>query len=303
MGDLLLQSSEEVRSARDKGLPIVALESTIISHGLPWPENLETALEAEERVRRVGAVPATIAVIDGHVCIGLSLQQKERLARAENIGKASARDLPFLLAERRSGATTVAGTVLLAHRAGIRIMATGGIGGVHRGVLETGDISADLVELARTPVMVVCSGAKSILDLSRTLELLESLSVPVVAYQTDELPAFFARSSGLRLESRVDTPERAAELIRQAHVLGMQSGLVLANAAPEELAIPYAELEQIVVAALKAAQLAQVHGKAVTPFLLRQMQLRIGTRALAINRAILACNAQLAAEIACALDG
>jgi pseudouridine-5'-phosphate glycosidase len=301
MGNPLLAISAEVQAARDQGTPIVALESSVISHGLPWPDNLAAARDCEERVRRAGVVPATVAVIDGKMCIGLGEKELERLARAENIAKASPRDFPVLLAQQRSGATTVAGTLFLARLAGIHVLATGGIGGVHRDALQTGDVSADLIELARSAVMVVCSGPKAILDLPRTLEMLESLGVPIVGYRTNELPAFFARSSGLRLDARVDGPSEAAELMRAARSLRSHCGIVLTNPPPEHLALPYDELEQIVDTALVSAESARVQGKALTPFLLEQLRAAAGPRALAINRAILCNNAQLGAEIARAL--
>ncbi|MBI3465864.1 MAG: pseudouridine-5'-phosphate glycosidase [Planctomycetes bacterium] len=233
--------------------------------------------------------------------VGLGRADLERLAGGRDVLKASRRELPWLVAQHRTGATTVAGTMFVAHLAGIPIMATGGIGGVHRGVTETGDVSADLIELARTPVAVVCSGAKSILDLPRTLEFLETYGVPVIGYGTDELPAFFATSSGLRLEYYVDTPTQAAELMRIAKQLGQTSGLVLANPPPHEVAIPRAELEQLVDQAVRSAAAASVYGKALTPFVLDQLRKLGGQRIIKANRALVVRNAQLAAQVACAL--
>ena len=301
MPDPHVTLSDEVFTAREAGRPIVALESTLISHGLPWPANLETAREAESAVREAGAVPATVAVIDGVVRVGLGLDDLERLARGTDIVKASRRDLPWLVSQRRTGATTVAGTMFVAHLAGIPIMATGGIGGVHRGANETGDVSADLIELSRTPVAVVCSGAKSILDLPRTLEFLETHGVPVIGYGTDELPAFFATSSGLPLDNRVDTPVQAAEVIRAANELHLSSGIVFANPPPREHAIPRGDLEQWIDQTSRSADAAAIRGKAVTPYLLEQLRKLGGERVLAANRALIVRNAQLAAQISCSL--
>lgn len=301
MADFALRRFDELLAAGDTGRPVVALESTLISHGLPWPANLETASAAEAAVREAGAVPATIAVIDGEIRVGLGQAELQRLARASGVFKASSRDLPWLVAKRRTGATTVAATMFVAHRAGIRIMATGGIGGVHRGANETWDVSADLIELARTPVAVVCSGAKSILDLPRTLEFLETHGVPVIGYGTDDLPAFFAASSGLRLDCRVDSPGEAAELIRTAIQLGRPGGIVFANPPPAEHAVPAAELERISEQATAAASQAGVHGKALTPYLLEQVRTLGGDRMLRVNQQLVVANARLAAQIARAL--
>jgi pseudouridine-5'-phosphate glycosidase len=296
-----LKLSGEVTAARGGAKPIVALESTVIAHGLPWPSNLETACQAESAVRDAGAVPATIAVIDGEIHAGLGRQELERLARGADVYKASSRDLPWLVATRRTAATTVAATLFVAHRAGIPIMATGGIGGVHRGADETCDVSADLIELARTPVAVVCSGAKSILDLPRTLEFLETHGVAVVGCGTHELPAFFSPSSGQRLNCRVDSPAQAAELIRSGRRLAMPSGIVIANPPPAEHAIPRDELERITRQSVAAAATAGVRGKALTPYLLDQLRQLGGERILAVNRALVVANARLAARIAAAL--
>lgn len=301
MSDPLLVISDEVRAALAERSAIVALESSVIAQGLPWPVNLETAIDTEDRVRCGGAVPATVAVIDGKMRVGVSRDEIERIARSDGMAKASSRDLPILRAQQRSAATTVAGTLCIARLAGIPIMATGGIGGVHRSVAQSADVSADLAELAQSPLMVVCSGAKVILDLPRTLEHLESLGVPVVGYQAEELPAFFARSSGLPLEFRVDTPGEAAELIRAARQLGSRHAIVLTNAPPENLALPADVLEQTVTAALELAESMGIQGKGLTPFLLARVRDALGTRAIDINRAILGNNAQLAAEIACVL--
>ena len=296
-----VQLSNDVLAAREANQPIVALESTLVSHGLPWPANLETAREAESVVRAAGAVPATVAVIDGVVRVGLDRDDLERLASGTDVFKASRRDLPWLVAQRRMGATTVAGTMFVAHLAGIPIMATGGIGGVHRGANETCDVSADLIELSRTPVAVVCSGAKSILDLPRTLEFLETHGVPVIGYGIDELPAFFATSSGLLLDNRVDTPVQAAEVIRAAKELHLSSGIVFANPPPREHAVPRGDLEQWIEPAVTSASAAGIRGKALTPYLLDQVRKLGGERVLAANRALIVRNAQLAAQVALSL--
>lgn len=300
MSDYRWRESDEVRCARAAGSPIVALESSVITQGLPWPHNLAAAADTEAAVRSAGAVPATIAILDGEIVVGLNPADFERLARGVEIRKASPRDIPYLMARGQSGATTVAGTIFVAYRAGIRVMATGGIGGVHRGFVDSGDISADLIELARTPVAVVCSGAKAILDLPRTLEFLETHSVLVVGFQTDEFPAFFARSSGLPLDSRADTPAQVAEIIRLGDQLRCASGLVVANPPPVQVAFTKQELDDVTAAAIAAAESAQVRGKAVTPFLLEHIRTLACPRAIAVNRAILEQNARLAAAIACA---
>jgi pseudouridine-5'-phosphate glycosidase len=262
---------------------------------------LETACAAEAAVCEAGAVPATIAVIDGEIRVGLGAAELERLARESEIVKASRRDLPWLVAQRRTGATTVAATLFAAHRASIAIMSTGGIGGVHHGANESWDVSADLIELSRTPVAVVCSGAKSTLDLPRTLEVLETFGVSVVGYGTDELPAFLAASSGLPLEFRVDSPSQAAELIRAAKKLEMPGGTVFVNPPPAEHAVAAGEIEQMIRKALASADAGTVRGKALTPYLLEQLRELGGQRVLIANRALVVRNAQLAAQIACAL--
>jgi pseudouridine-5'-phosphate glycosidase len=291
-----------VEAARQSGWPLVALESTLISHGLPWPANVETAREAEAAVRSAGATPATTALIDGELRVGLDDGDLDRLGRGDGIVKASRRDLAWLAAQGGSGGTTVAATMFIARRAGISIMATGGIGGVHRGAETTWDVSADLIELSRTPVAAVCSGAKSILDLPRTLEFLETHSVVVIGYGTSEFPAFFAESSGLRLDARVDTPDEAAAVMHHARQIGSPGGLVFANPPPPEVAVPRDVMDRLTVAAIAAADSNQVLGKALTPFLLQTMrELDRDERLLRANRALVVANARLAAEIACAL--
>jgi pseudouridine-5'-phosphate glycosidase len=291
--------SDEVRAALDAGRPVVALESTLISHGLPWPTNLDTARAAVDAVRAGGAVPATLAVWRGRPTVGLSGSQLEELARAEDVMKASRRDLATAVGQGRTAATTVAGTMYLAHRAGIGVFATGGIGGAHHDVGHPFDISADLVELSRTPVLVVCAGAKSILDLARTLEILETLGVPVVAYGTDRFPAFYVRDSGLPVSARVDSAAEAAHLFT-AHVRMGGGGLVLAQPVAEVVALSPEEVETAVLRAERNATEGGVRGGALTPFLLARLAALTGGRSLRANQALIIANARLAAEVATA---
>jgi pseudouridylate synthase len=287
----------EVVAALRENRPVVALESTLIAHGLPWPLNLETALAAEDAVRAGGAVPATIAVWQGVPSVGLTRNQLEELAQGTNILKASRRDLATAVAKRLTAATTVAATMHLAHSAGIRIFATGGIGGVHRGAQQSWDISADLHELARTPVAVVCAGAKSILDISRTLEVLETYGVPVVGHSTDEFPAFYLRSSGESVRTRVDSAAEAALLLRAHWQLG-GAGVVLAQPITAEFALDAQEFDRILQRAESMAADAGIRGARLTPFLLSKLaQLTNGT-SLEANRALVISNARLAAGIA-----
>lgn len=292
----------EVAEALARGRPVVALESTIISHGMPWPRNLETALAVEAAVREQGAVPATVAVVDGVLRAGLAAGEVEALARAGRaLPKASRRDLPFLLAERASGATTVAATMIVAAMAGIRVFATGGIGGVHRGGERSLDVSADLPELARTPVAVVCAGAKAILDLRLTLEVLETHGVPVIGYGTDELPAFWSRSSGLKLDRRLDTPEAIARVLHAKWTAGLQGGVVVANPIPAEHEVPHPRIEAVIGQALADAGQAGIAGAAVTPWLLARVEALTGGASLEANVALVLANARLAAQVAGAL--
>jgi pseudouridine-5'-phosphate glycosidase len=288
------------RAALDAGRPVVALESTVISHGLPWPENLELARRMEARIRDNGATPATVALLGGEIRIGLTDDELQHLAQAKGVWKISRRDYAVALAQKRDGATTVAGTMIAAQWAGIRVFATGGIGGVHRG--NGTDISADLPELARTPVVVVCAGAKAILDLPATLEWLETHGVPVVGYGTDEFPAFFSRSSGLKLEARADSPEAVAALAHQLFGLGLGSGLLVCVPCPAEAARPRAEMERAIAAALGEAEAQGIHGKAVTPFLLARVAELTHGESKAANLALLENNAAVAARIAAALN-
>jgi len=290
--------SDEVRAARADVAPIVALESTIITHGMPYPQNLETARLVEAEIRAAGAVPATIAVMGGQIHVGLSDSDLDALARAEDVMKLSRADLAACLASGRTGATTVAATMISAHLAGIDVFATGGIGGVHRGAELSFDISADLQELSQTPVTVVGAGAKAILDLPKTLEVLETLGVPVIAYGQDALPAFWSRESGLAAPLRMDSAAEiaGAHLMRKA--LGLQGGQLVANPIPAEAEIPRSEIVPVIEAALEEAAAQGVSAKAVTPFLLQHIFERTAGRSLDANIALVRNNARLAAAIA-----
>lgn len=297
---LYLDVRPEIADALAAGRPVIALESTVISHGLPRPHNLETARKMEAAVRDEGAVPATIGLLEGRLIVGLSRAEIELLAGDERIAKVSRRDLAAVLNSKQPGATTVSATMIIAAQAGIRIFATGGIGGVHRGAQNTFDISADLPELARTPVAVVCSGAKVILDLPRTLELLETFGVPVVGYSTSEFPAFYVRESGLALDARADTPLEAAQLIETHWSLGLTSGVVICNPPPAASALPRKQVESFIEAALNSAEAAGIKGKAVTPYLLDHLAKASGGKTLQTNIALLINNARIAAQIAVA---
>ncbi len=295
--------SSEVSAALKTNRPLVALESTVITHGLPWPQNLDLARRMEATVRAGGACPATIAILKGEVKIGLSDAELEHLARAKGVMKVSRRDYPLAVAQKCDGGTTVAGTMIAAHWAGIKVFATGGVGGVHRRLAPGSDldISADLPELARTPVVVVCAGVKAILDLPATLEWLETHGVPVIGYNTDEFPAFYSRESGLKLEARVDTPEQAAALVRAMWDLDFVSGALLCVPVPEEAARPRADMEHAIAQALGDAGAAGIKGKAVTPYLLSRIAELTHGESLAANLALLENNASVAAELASAL--
>jgi pseudouridylate synthase len=295
-----LHLQPEVQSALSAHQPIVALESTVISHGLPWPDNVQLARQMEATVRAGGATPATIALLQGQITIGLTEAQIEHLARASGILKVSRKDYAVAVAQRRDGATTVAGTMMAAHWAGIQVFATGGIGGVHRG--EGTDISADLPELAQTPVIVVCAGAKAILDLPATLEWLETHGVPVIGYGTDEFPAFYSRESGLKLDARADSPQEVARLARTLWTdLGQTSGLLVCVPCPVEAAQPADEMERVIALALREAETQHVRGKAVTPFLLTRVSELTHGESKTANLAFLENNARVAAQIAVAL--
>ena len=293
--------SQEVLAARAAGKAIVALESTIISHGMPYPQNVEMAREVEQIIRDGGAVPATIAIIGGKICVGLSPEQLELLGTSPDAMKVSRRDLPFVLSQGKLGATTVAATMIAAARAGIKVFATGGIGGVHRGAEESFDISADLQELGRTAVAVVCAGAKAILDIPKTLEVLETQGVPVVTYGATEFPAFWSRSSGLQSPLVLDSPAAIANFQRVRNQLGLEGGLLIANPVPEEDEIPREEMEIYIGRALANAEREEVTGKAVTPFLLDAIFHLTHGRSLKTNIALVQNNARLAAAIAVAM--
>jgi pseudouridylate synthase len=293
--------SPEVAAARAAGKPIVALESTIISHGMPYPQNVETAREVEQVIRDAGAVPATIAIINGRICIGLSEQQLELLGASPDAMKVSRRDLPFVLAQGKLGATTVAATMICAALAGIPVFVTGGIGGVHRGAATSFDISADLQELAQTSVAVVCAGVKSILDIGLTLEYLETHGVPVVSVGQPGFPAFFTRESGFKADFQIDSPAAQASFIRTKWDLGLKGGVVLANPVPQEAAMPEAEIAAIIEQALAEASAQGVTGKAITPFLLDRIKQLTGGRSLATNIALVKNNALAGAHLAVAL--
>ena len=279
----------------------MALESTIVSHGMPWPRNLDTALAVEEEVRAHGAVPATIAVLDGRLKAGLAPAEIERIARAgPQMAKASRRDLPLLVSRGGSGATTVAATMIVAALAGIRVFATGGIGGVHRGAETSFDISADLQELARTPVAVVCAGPKSILDLGLTLEYLETHGVPVLGYRTDRLPDFFSRESPFGVDARLDEPTDIARVMHAQWSLGLANGLVIANPVPAEHAMPREAIDSAITQSLADARDLGLTGKALTPFLLERINTLTDGRSLSANIALVLNNARLAAQVACA---
>jgi pseudouridine-5'-phosphate glycosidase len=293
--------SAEVANAKAAGKAIVALESTIITHGMPYPGNLDMARSVENIIRREGAVPATIAVINGALHIGLEPATLEQLAQTPDAMKLSRADLAFAIAEGRTGATTVAATMIASARAGIRVFATGGIGGVHRGAELSFDISADLEELAHTPVIVVCAGAKAILDIPKTLEVLETCGVPVVTFGQDEFPAFWSRDSGLASPLRLDTPEAIANFQHKREELGIGGGMLIGNPVPEDSEIPGDEMEIYIQRALDNAEEDEISGKEVTPYLLSSIFHLTGGRSLATNIALVENNARLAAKIAIAL--
>lgn len=293
--------SPEVAAARAARKPIVALESTIISHGMPYPQNVTTAKEVEQIIRDAGAVPATIAIIDGKICVGLSDQQLELLGNSPDAMKVSRRDLPYVLSTRRLGATTVAATMICAALAGIRVFVTGGIGGVHRGAETSFDISADLQELARTDVAVVCAGVKSILDIGLTLEYLETHGVPVISVGQPGFPAFFTRESGFQADFQMDSALDQAAFINTKWELGLHGGVVVSNPVPEMFAMPKAEIDSITVQALKEAGLGGVKGKAVTPFLLNRIKQLTEGRSLVTNIALVKHNALVGAQLAAAM--
>jgi pseudouridine-5'-phosphate glycosidase len=294
--------SAEVAAAKAAGRPVVALESTIITHGMPFPGNLEMAESVESIIRSEGAVPATIAVIKGQLHIGLDQTELHALAQTSDAMKLSRADLAFAISEGRTGATTVAATMIAAARGGIHVFATGGIGGVHRKAEESFDISADLEELSRTPVIVVCAGAKAILDVPKTLEVLETKGVPVVTFGQDDFPAFWSRSSGLKSPLRLDGPDRIAAFQRSREAFGIAGGMLIGNPVPERHEIPSAEMEGYIAQALERAEAKGISGKAVTPFLLASIFEITEGRSLTTNIALVENNARLAAKIAIALN-
>lgn len=294
-----LEISKEVKKALKEGKAVVALESTIISHGMPYPQNVETALKVEEIVRENGAVPATIAILHGKLKVGLSREEIDYLGkRGMECTKASRRDIPFIIAKELDGATTVASTMLIAEMAGISVFATGGIGGVHRGAETTMDISADLEELGQTNVAVVCAGAKSILDIGLTLEYLETKGVPVVGYQTDELPAFYTRKSGFGVDYRVDTPQEIAEALLAKWDLGLKGGILITNPIPEEFQMDYDVITKAVNEAVKECEEKGIKGKESTPFLLGKVKEITGGDSLTSNIQLVFNNAKLGAQVA-----
>jgi pseudouridine-5'-phosphate glycosidase len=295
---LTLEYSPEVRDALDSKRPVVALESTIISHGMPFPQNLEVAIEVEEKVRKQGATPATIAILDGVIHIGLNQSRLEKFASLQGVMKCSRRDLPYALARRLNGATTVAATMILADLAGIKVFATGGIGGVHRGAENTLDISADLMEFSRTPVMVVSAGAKAILDLPKTMEYLETMGVPVIGFKTDDFPAFYTRTSGLKVPMRFDHASEIAAFTRASSELGYRGGSLIANPIPDEFAMDSDLIEKAIQQAISKAELKGISGKELTPFLLKHLNELTEGKSQIANKALVLNNALVAADIA-----
>ncbi len=296
-----LEINPNVKEALSSGHPVVALESTIISHGMPYPQNVDTALRVEKLVRDNGAIPATIAVLGGKLKVGLTPDEIEYLGKARNVIKTSRRDLPFIVSRRLDGATTVASTMIIAAMAGIRVFATGGIGGVHRGAPQTFDISADLQELAKTNVAVVCAGAKSILDIGLTLEYLETQGVPVIGYRTEEMPAFYTIKSGFKVDYRLDTPEEIASAINCKWGLGLNGGVIVANPIPDEYSMDYDTITATINSAVQEADRRGIKGKEITPFLLSKIKELTHGESLNSNIQLVYNNAKLAAQIACEL--
>lgn len=298
-----LEISEEVKNALKNNKPVIALESTIISHGMPYPQNAETALKVESIVRENGGIPATIAIIGGKLKVGLSPQEIELLGKeGEKVIKVSRRDIPYIIANKLNGATTVASTMIIANMAGIKIFATGGIGGVHRGAEHTMDISADLQELANTNVAVICAGAKSILDLGLTLEYLETNGVPVLGYKTKELPAFYTRNSGFNLDYAIDTPKEFAEILHAKWELGLKGGAVIANPIPEEYSMDSEVINKVIKDAISEADKLGIKGKDTTPFLLDKIQKLTEGSSLKANIELVFNNTKLATQIATELS-
>jgi pseudouridine-5'-phosphate glycosidase len=298
-----LEIKDEVKKALNVGKPVVALESTIIAHGMPYPQNIETALEIEDIIRANGAVPATIGIIAGKIKIGLTKKEIKFLGESDEVVKVSRRDLPVVLAEKRHGATTVAGTMIAADLAGIKIFVTGGVGGVHRGAETSFDISADLEELKKTSVAVIAAGAKSILDLSLTLEKLESFGVPVLGYQTEELPAFYSRHSGFKCDYKLESPEHTADILKAKWELGLEGGVLIANPVPKSDEIEYSVINKKIEQALAEAKEKGISGKKLTPFLLDRIKEITDGKSLKTNIALVKNNAVVGAKIAVAFAG
>ena len=288
----------EVEKALEEGTPVVALESTIISHGMPYPKNVETSLAVEEVIKKNGAIPATIAIIEGRIKIGLTPEEIEYMAKADNVLKVSRRDFPLVISQKLDGATTVAGTMIAANMAGIKVFVTGGIGGVHRGAGESFDVSADLEELKMTDVTVVCAGVKSILDIGATLEYLETSGVPVITYGADSFPAFYSRESGFAAECRIDEPEKISALIRTKEQLGLRGGILVACPIPEEDEIPFEKMDVVIKQALKECEEKGVKGKRITPFLLSKVKDLTEGSSLEANIKLVLHNADVGSKIA-----
>lgn len=293
-----LDIKPEVEKALEEGMPVVALESTIISHGMPYPKNVETALAVEDVIRKNGAIPATIAIIGGRIKIGLTADEIEYMAKVDNVLKVSRRDFPLVISQKLDGATTVAGTMIAANMAGIKVFVTGGIGGVHRGAGESFDISADLEELKMTDVTVVCAGVKSILDIGATLEYLETAGVPVITYGADSFPAFYSRESGFAAECRIDDPEKISALIRTKEQLGLRGGILVACPIPEEDEIPFEKMDVVIKQALKECEEKGVKGKRITPFLLSKVKDLTDGSSLEANIKLVLHNADIGSKIA-----
>ena len=293
-----MRYSDEVKKAKAEGRPIVSLESTIISHGMPYPKNKETALALEAIIREEGAVPATIGIIDGEIVIGMNEEEIEAFSTRKGIRKVSKRDLPIVVARKEWGATTVSATILCSAMAGIDIFATGGIGGVHRGAEKTWDVSRDLYELGSEPTMVICSGAKAILDLPKTIEVLEAQGVSVLSYESETFASFYSRSSGLPVDAVFRDPAEAAAILKARRDLGLTGGVLVSNPCPEEMALPNEYIEKAIDEAVKEAEEQKITGKAVTPFLLSRIATITGGESLETNMALVKNNARLAAKIA-----
>ena len=293
-----LEFSPEIIRAREKNMPLVALESTIISHGMPYPDNVKTARKVEDIIRKTGALPATIAILDGKIKVGLKDEEVEFLGKAQDVAKVSRRDLAYILSGGNNGATTVASTMIIAKLAGIKIFVTGGIGGAHRGAEDSFDISADLMELARTNVAVVCAGAKSILDLGLTLEVLETHGVPIIGYRTGEFPAFYARESGYKVDHRVEDVDALANILKTKWSLGLNGGIVVANPVPQAYAMDGATINKAINQALLKAEEEGIKGKDVTPFLLDKVKEITGGKSLETNIQLVYNNARLGGQLA-----